>query len=711
MLMPAEDLREAALPLFEEGIVGALEWSLDVGWGPHGIPDWVEALLSAYDEAGRLYAHGVELSLLSARFEERQRRWLERFARDMASRRWVHVSEHYGFMTAGRFTNGTPLPHPRTDEAIAIGRDRIEMLRALTSAPVGLENLAFAFGPKDVEDQPAFLEALLAPSDGFLLLDVHNLYCQAVNYGFDPIALMERYPLERVRELHVAGGKLAHPASDPSGRAFRRDGHDDHVPDGAFELVAHALARCPRLEVIILEHTDHALDTDAALARYRADFRRLRALVEEAGRAELDDEPPSPPTATSAPGRVSPPREAPALAAFQGAFLEVLADARDPFAARDALRALPEASPYLAWIDSFEPRGLETGMELVRRWGARRWSAAPGMMRASVLEAAGAPYVERELPISTPGEGQALVRVHACGVCGTDVHIHEGRYPVPLPIVQGHEPVGVVEALGVGVRGLSVGDRIGVPWLQAGCGRCEACLRGRAKYCRRPRTWIGNGGGFAEHMIVEASGCVRLPDGLSDLDAAPLFCAGFTVMSGYRRARPRPGDRVAVLGFGGLGHLAVQIARAHGHEVIAVTRARTKTRDALALGAHHVLVVQEHAGRELMRMGGADIVLSTTSDVVEAGGAVRGLREEGRLVALGLGEGPMPIDMDVLLAKQATVTGAKQDELADLVDLLALAARGLVRPRAAAYPAGQLLRAVTRLAEGRVRYRAVMVGR
>ncbi len=198
MLAAAEDFREAALPLFDEGIVEALEHSVDLGWGARGLPDWAELLLDAYGEAGRLYGHGVELSLFSARFEERQVRWLARLEREVATRRFVHFTEHFGVLTAGRFTNGTPLPHPYVPEVIAIARDRMERLRGIAKVPLGLENLALAFGRRDVEDQPAFLEELLAPGD-FLLLDVHNLYCQAFNFGLDPIALMERYPLARVR--------------------------------------------------------------------------------------------------------------------------------------------------------------------------------------------------------------------------------------------------------------------------------------------------------------------------------------------------------------------------------------------------------------------------------------------------------------------------------------------------------------------------------
>ncbi len=400
--------------------------------------------------------------------------------------------------------------------------------------------------------------------------------------------------------------------------------------------------------------------------------------------------------------------EADELARFQAALLEVLASAPDPASALEALRALPEAAAVSAWIESLEPRGIETGMELVRRWGAREWQPREGHMRGVVLDEVGAPLAERELPIPEPGPGQVRVRVHASGLCGTDVHLWQGRFRVPLPIVPGHEPAGVVDAVGEGAA-LAVGERVGVPWLQAGCGACQACARGKSKYCRRQRNWIVNGGGFAEHVIAEASGCVRIPDALSFEEAAPLFCAGFTAMSGYRRARARREERVAVLGLGGLGHLAVQIARAHGHEVIAMTRARSKVRDALSMGAGEVLMVREHAGRELAAMGGADVVISTTSDARAAGEVALGLRDEGRLVLVGKGEGPGPIDADALVNKQASVLGAMQDERADLADLLELAARGEVRPWIEPYRLGQAQRALMRAAEGRTRYRAVLI--
>ena len=283
----------------------------------------------------------------------------------------------------------------------------------------------------------------------------------------------------------------------------------------------------------------------------------------------------------------------------------------------------PELAPYRAWIEGFDPRAVETGMELVRRWGIRPRQADPGQMWAYVLEEVGGPFVARQLSRPEPGPGQVRLKVRASGVCGTDVHLWEGRFPVPLPIVAGHEPVGAIEALGPGVEGLALGDRVGVPWMQSGCGTCDECARDRSKYCQGMTTWIHNGGAFAEAMIVEAAGCIPIPDAVSWTAAAPLFCAGFTVMSGYRRGRPRPDDRVAVVGLGGLGHLAIQIAAAHGHEVVAITRDRTKARDAIGLGAHEVQVATDHPGQELATSGGADLILSTTDVERVLSGVVR----------------------------------------------------------------------------------------
>ena len=394
---------------------------------------------------------------------------------------------------------------------------------------------------------------------------------------------------------------------------------------------------------------------------------------------------------------------------FQVALLEVLAEAAGPEAAIAALRAREEVLPFSAWVDGLEPRAVEVGIFLARQWGAREPKGDAPSMKALVLRDVGGALELRDLPIPEPGPGQVRIRVAASGICGTDVHIWRGQYPVPLPIVPGHEPVGTVEALGPGVTALRAGDRVGVPWAQAGCGRCAQCSRGRMRYCAEQRSWVQNGGGHSELMIVEASGCARLPDGLAWEEAAPLLCAGFTAMSGYRNARPRAGDRVAVLGIGGLGHLAIQIARAFGHEVVAITSTESKRAEAIELGADLAIAVGDDAGAALAEVGGADVVLSTSSDTAHASMILSGLRPEGRLVSMGIGAAPLSVDPFLLLANQLSVIGSMQNDPADLADVLELAARGKVRPRVETYPLHLANLAMQRLADGRVRYRAVLV--
>jgi D-arabinose 1-dehydrogenase-like Zn-dependent alcohol dehydrogenase len=200
--------------------------------------------------------------------------------------------------------------------------------------------------------------------------------------------------------------------------------------------------------------------------------------------------------------------------------------------------------------------------------------------------------------------------MRATGVCGTDVHVVNGELPVPLPIIPGHEPVGEIDTIGPGVRSLKAGDRVGVSWFQAGCGRCRYCQKKQIKFCAEPKTWISNGGGYADYMIAEADGCTLLPDSLPWESAAPLFCGGFSAMSAYRAARPQFGDRIAVIGFGGLGHMALQIAKAMGHEVVVITNSPGKADDARKMGADEVLVVKDQVGKELQDIGAVDVILS-----------------------------------------------------------------------------------------------------
>ena len=329
-------------------------------------------------------------------------------------------------------------------------------------------------------------------------------------------------------------------------------------------------------------------------------------------------------------------------------------------------------------------------------------------MKATLLTEVKQPLAMREIPDPQPGPGQVRIRMHATGVCGTDVHVWHGELPVPLPIIPGHEPVGEIDVLGPGVRSVSVGDRVGVSWFQAGCGRCSYCQKKQIKFCAQPKTWITNGGGYAEYMIAEAEGCTLLPDGLAWAAAAPLFCGGFSAMSAYRAGKPQPGETIAVIGFGGLGHLAVQIAKAMGHPVIAVTNSADKQRDAREMGADEVLVVKDHAGKELQDMGGADVILSFSPSMKQNSQVFEGLRAAGRFVTTAVSPDPIQADPVPTLFKQTSIIGSAQNDPADLIDILGLTAQGKVNPRLEIYSLDEINSVLVRLAEGKVRHRAVV---
>jgi D-arabinose 1-dehydrogenase-like Zn-dependent alcohol dehydrogenase len=209
-------------------------------------------------------------------------------------------------------------------------------------------------------------------------------------------------------------------------------------------------------------------------------------------------------------------------------------------------------------------------------------------------------------------------------------------------------------------------------------------------------------------MVAEADGCTLLPDRLQWPEAAPLFCSGFSAMSAYRAAKPQTGDRVAVIGIGGLGHLALQAAKAMGHEVIAITNSDDKRKDALAMGADDVLVIREHVGKELLNMGGADIVLSFSPSMKQNSQVIEGLRPGGRFVTTAVSGERIQIDPVQMLFKQTMIIGSAQNDPADLVEILDLTARGKVKPQLEIYRLDEINRVLARLSDGKVRHRAVV---
>jgi D-arabinose 1-dehydrogenase-like Zn-dependent alcohol dehydrogenase len=332
-------------------------------------------------------------------------------------------------------------------------------------------------------------------------------------------------------------------------------------------------------------------------------------------------------------------------------------------------------------------------------------------MRAAVITAFNQPWQLKELADPRPGPGQVVIRVRASGICGTDLHAHHGTlYGLQPPIVPGHEPAGEIVELGAGVLDLKVGDRVGVCWNQKGCGRCAACQSMMPWRCAKAQSWVHLGGGDSELMLAWASGCALIPDGLSFELAAPLFCAGYTVMSGLRNGDLEPGERVAVLGLGGLGHLALQFSKALGLETFAVTGQADKKAELTGFGADEVLVLGAGGdpGAVLRDAGGADVIVSTTNSAKQIAAAFGGLRTGGRFVNLGVPDGPLEIDHRALMWGQRQMRGSSQDERADLHEALALAAAGKVKAKVELYPLSRVNEALGRLQDGKVRYRAVL---
>lgn len=280
-LMPGDDYWQAAQPLFEAGDVECVEWSFDMGWGK-SLPEWLQSTLEDYSHREKLYGHGVSYSALDASETARQSNWLHQLSMEVSQLNYRHISEHFGFMGGGNFHIAAPLPVPRTTETVKVGRERLQQLAEVAQVPVGLENLAFAFGPEDVKQQGPFLDELLEPVNGFLLLDLHNIYCQSCNFDVEILKLLDGYPLHRVRELHVSGGSWSeHQDAEGNQVRVRRDTHDDRVPEEVFEVLPAVLQRCPSIEAVMLEQLDGTFEEAEDFEGFRADFRRLQKIVAE----------------------------------------------------------------------------------------------------------------------------------------------------------------------------------------------------------------------------------------------------------------------------------------------------------------------------------------------------------------------------------------------------------------------------------------------
>ncbi|SFI05332.1 alcohol dehydrogenase, propanol-preferring [Bosea sp. OK403] len=336
------------------------------------------------------------------------------------------------------------------------------------------------------------------------------------------------------------------------------------------------------------------------------------------------------------------------------------------------------------------------------------------MMKAAVVHAFGKPLVIQDVPVPVPGPGELLVKVLACGVCHTDLHAAEGDWPVkPVPpFIPGHEVVGVVAQLGPGVTDFKEGDPVGVAWLHDSCLRCEYCETGWETLCEHQHdTGYSCDGGFAEYVIASAAFAARLPTNVDAAQMAPILCAGVTTYKGLKETEARPGEWVAISGIGGLGHVAIQYAKAMGLKVVALDIAPDKLALARTTGADIVIDAgSPDAVAQVVKAtgGGAHGILVTAVSPPAFSQAVRMVRRKGTVVLVGLppGEFPTPI-FDVVL-KRITLRGSIVGTRRDLDEAIAFAVEGKVKAEITKAPLADINAIFAKLKAGKVEGRIVL---
>lgn len=340
-------------------------------------------------------------------------------------------------------------------------------------------------------------------------------------------------------------------------------------------------------------------------------------------------------------------------------------------------------------------------------------------MLAAVVPSVNKRWEVKEISTPKPGANQVLIKIHASGICYTDVHATKGALGVKFPYTIGHEPAGEIVALGEGETTRKIGDRVGVPWLQSTCGRCEWCQRGKSFFCpNHIATGINIAGGHAEYMVAYADATQLIPNGVSYDQAAPIFCAGYTVYSGLRLADPKPHERIAVVGIGALGHLGIQYSKAAGFDTIAVTHSKDKEELAYKLGADNVV----SDGEALLRQkgqhddssldggegGGADVILATSNSYKATADAIKGLRPDGRVILMGVSSTETLTVSPEILFKRARIIGSTQNDREHLFEALDYVAKGRVKVLTEISPLEEISNAYDKVATGNVRFKAVI---
>ena len=336
-------------------------------------------------------------------------------------------------------------------------------------------------------------------------------------------------------------------------------------------------------------------------------------------------------------------------------------------------------------------------------------------MQAAVLPGFGQALRLEELPVPVPRDDEVLLKVEACGVCHSDLHIVDGDLPrfrdlTKSRLIPGHEVIGRVVQRGAAVDHLDIGERVGVAWRHSACGQCEQCHEGYENLCQKiVVTGMTVDGGYAQFMRARASHALRIPDALRSDEAAPFFCAGVTSYRALKNAGAGPGQRVAVFGVGGLGHLAVQLARAMSAEVIALDIGEDKLAFARQLGAAQTLNASDSEALTALRQrGGVHVAVVTSAARAAYDGALRCVRPTGTLCVVGMPAEPMQIPASLVVAGEIRIVGSAVGTRDDIRAVLDLAAQGKVRSRIETRPLSQVNQVLDAMRRGAIQGRVVL---
>jgi len=335
-------------------------------------------------------------------------------------------------------------------------------------------------------------------------------------------------------------------------------------------------------------------------------------------------------------------------------------------------------------------------------------------MRAVQVSRANGPFelVEREIPV--PGAHSVRVKIEACGICNSDSMVKTGAMPsIRYPRVPGHEVVGTIDAVGPGVVNWKEGLRVGVGWHGGYCGHCDACRRGEFFACQLNQiTGLTYDGGYADYMVAHSTALALVPDELRAVEAGPLVCAGVTTFNALRNSGARPGETVAILGVGGLGHLGVQFAAKMGFRTVAIARGADKEPLARQLGAHHYIDSQAtNVAAKLLKLGGAKVVLATVTNAEAMTATVGGLAINGKLIVVGAPHEPLKVSVFPLIGGRRSIAGWYSGTSIDSQDTLAFSALSGVTTMTEVFPLERAAEAYERMMSGKARFRVVLTTR